>query len=211
MERRKNIVDHVRLFSSQQKNQIDKIFQIKSVIVNALAMIGRQLTKREIELRLNLEDNLCKIRGNPFKLEQLLINLLTNARDALLEKESKTADPYKKKIEISTSCQDNFIILRVTDNGIGLQPNQANQIFRPFYTTKKLGKGTGLGLSIVQEIIEEFGGQKNIKSEYMKGTVFEIQIPLHLEHRHQIDKAGDKQVIKVKRNYRNNNERRQLN
>jgi len=177
IERIKNIVDHVRLFSSQQKNRIEKIFQIKPVIINAVSMIGRQYAKKEIELNLNIENNPGEIKGNPFKLEQLVLNLLANAKDALIEKENKISESFIKKIEISCIRNGNKIILKVSDNGIGLKPDQANRIFSPFYTTKKLGKGTGLGLTIVQEIVEEFGAEKKVRSVYMSGTVFEITLP----------------------------------
>jgi two-component system NtrC family sensor kinase len=196
IDRIKKIVDHVRLFSSQQKNHVESVFEIKPIILNALAMISRQYAKKEIELELDLKDHQSQIKGNPYKLEQLIINLLTNAKDALQEKERRTIEPFKKKIEIMIMSKDNFLVIRIKDNGIGLKQSQTKRIFRPFYTTKKLGKGTGLGLSIVQGIIEEFGGEKKVTSTYMKGTVFEIYIPKHFKNRHATSKkAGRERAV----------------
>ena len=179
IDRIKNIVDHVRVFASQKKNRVERIFQIKPVILDAVSMVSRQYTKNEIEMSVNIKENLGQVSGNPFKLEQLILNLLSNAKDALVEKEYKTAEAYRKKIEITGVRNKNLLILSVSDNGIGLKPEQINRIFNPFYTTKKLGKGTGLGLSIVQEIIDEFSGTKKVSSLYMIGTVVEISLPCY--------------------------------
>jgi signal transduction histidine kinase len=145
-------------------------------ISNALTLLSRQYHKKGIQIDLNLKKNLGLVKGNPYKFEQVVINLLTNAKDAILEKQEKTGE-FSKKIHIETYDENNSIILKVIDNGIGLEKKEKINVFKPFYTTKKLGSGTGLGLSIVYGIIKEMKGIITFDSEIQKGTEIEVRIP----------------------------------
>ena len=109
--------------------------------------------------------------GNPIQLEQVFINLLTNARDAV-------ADARRKAIRISGSVGSAMVEVAFTDTGEGIPPGLEQRIFDPFFTTKQVGKGTGLGLSITYGIIKEHGGTISVVSAPGKGATFLIRVPL---------------------------------
>jgi two-component system NtrC family sensor kinase len=178
IDRIRNIVQHVRIFSSQQKNHVEELFEIKTVIEDALSMIGKQYLKNGITINLELKDKIGQIKGNPYKFEQVVINFMSNAKDALMEKEQKIKEAYTKQIFISTARDENDIIFKIKDNGIGMEAEQKENIFRPFFTTKKLGEGTGLGLSIVYGIIKDMKGSISVESQYYEGTTIEVRIPI---------------------------------
>ena len=200
IERIKQIVDHVRIFSSQQKNHVDKLFTVNTVVDDALSMIGKQCTKHGIAVHLDLKKNTGRVKGNPFKLEQVLINILSNAKDALLAKDNKIRESFDKKITILAYKKENNIIIEIIDNGIGIKPELKDSIFKSFYTTKELGEGTGLGLSIVQGIIKEFKGDISINSEYLKGTTVEIRLPKYVRNLESKNKQLNLKTVKSKTN-----------
>ena len=177
IDRIRNIVTHVRVFSSQQKNHINEYFTTNQVINNALSLVGKQYLKKGIKINLKLKKGIGYLKGNPYRVEQILINLLSNAKDALLEKQNKKKEAFEKIINIYTNTNNNNIILKIEDNGIGMKLDQKKNIFRPFFTTKKLGEGTGLGLSIVFGIVKDMNGSITVNSEIQKGTMVELKFP----------------------------------
>jgi two-component system, NtrC family, sensor kinase len=116
----------------------------------------------------------------PGQLNQVFMNILTNAIDALEEQIKQTNHEFSPTIQISTEVTDkDFVVIRIADNGIGISESVRQRLFDPFFTTKPVGKGTGLGLSIsYQIIVEKHGGQLKCLSEPGKGTEFAIQIPI---------------------------------
>jgi signal transduction histidine kinase len=177
IDRIRNIIDHVRIFASQQKNHIDEYFKTSTVIQNALSLVGKQYLKKGILFQSKLNNRIGQIKGNPYKYEQVVFNLLSNAKDALLEKEKKMNQSFNKEIKIQTYRDNNDIVLKVQDNGIGMSKEQKNNIFNPFYTTKNLGVGTGLGLSIVSGIVKDMNGRILVDSDYNIGTSVQVRIP----------------------------------
>jgi len=177
VDRAKSIIDHVRIFASQQKNAVDEHFKPETVIENALSLIGKQYLKKEIFINLRLNKRVGKVRGNPYKYEQIVFNLLSNAKDALLEKEKQINKTYRKEIDIHIYRDKNEIVLCIKDNGIGMNKEQKVNIFDPFFTTKNLGEGTGLGLSIVFGLVKEMNGRILVTSDYQSGTSVEVCIP----------------------------------
>jgi len=170
----RNIIDHVRAFSRSHDDYILTGFDINSSINNAVSMISEQYKHLAISLNLQLEENLPFIIGNTFKFEQVILNLLSNAKDALLEKKSKQSASFDMFIGIR-SCQENQrVIIEMTDNGSGISKEDIEHIMLPFYTTKDAGKGTGLGLSISYQIIKEMNGTIEIASVISYGTIFKI-------------------------------------
>jgi two-component system NtrC family sensor kinase len=103
-----------------------------------------------------------------------VINLLTNARDALVAKKNKEKDFFEMKIGIKTYQENNAIIVEITDNGSGIPKEEIDKVMLPFYTTKDPGKGTGLGLSICYRIIKEMNGIIEISSNPLNGTKVKI-------------------------------------
>lgn len=170
----RNIIDHVRAFSRSSDDYLFSDFDVNKSIENATSMILEQFKHLEITLNLQLEQKLPSIVGNTFQFEQVIINLLSNAKDALLDKKSRHEDYFDMTIGIKTQHSNQKLIVEVTDNGIGIQNEDRNKIMLPFYTTKEEGKGTGLGLTICYQIIKEMGGIIDISSEEFGGTKVKI-------------------------------------
>jgi C4-dicarboxylate-specific signal transduction histidine kinase len=166
------IINHMRVFTRTTVGDTLLPVSLNSVITNALIFHEQQLRNRNIVLTRELQDNLPFVHGDEIRLEQVVINLLTNARDAL-EKKSV------KKITIKTySTDDKKVVIECRDNGAGIPEHIKNKIFNPFYTTKEPGKGTGLGLSVSKKIIEEHKGIIEAESELGMGAVFRIRLPV---------------------------------
>jgi signal transduction histidine kinase len=118
-----------------------------------------------------LPEEEVSIMGNPIQLEQVFINLLTNARDAL-------AYATRKIITIGCTTQANMVEIRFCDTGAGIPAGLEQRIFDPFFTTKEVGAGTGLGLSITYGIIKEHQGTIVVENCPDEGALFLIQLPL---------------------------------
>lgn len=175
-DRIKKIIEHVRAFSREQSDTLSMAININDAIENSLSLITMQYKNRDIDLKTTLIDNPPKIKGNIYKIEQVILALLSNSKDAILEKSKNKSykDNETKTIEIKTYLADNLLYLEVFDNGIGIDEENQKKIFIPFFTTKEVNKGTGLGLSIVYGIVKEMGGNINIISainEFTKITV----------------------------------------
>ncbi len=173
----REIVDHIRVFSSGQKETVFESFSVSDCVESAISMIQRQYQNHNIELQLKLNYGVPEVLGNPHKVEQVIHNLLSNARDAVEERFEKD-QTFRKKITISTGVEENEVFIEVRDNGIGIPQNKKTDIFLPFVTSKQLGKGTGLGLSISYSLINEMKGRIEVKSRVMDGTSMKVIIPV---------------------------------
>lgn len=175
------IINHIRTFSRSNDGYIRSKFNVNDSIRDGVSMILGQFSHNGIDLVLKLDENIPSVLGNTHKFEQVIINLLINAKDALEEKQ-KSPDPgFKKRIEITTYQENQFVYVEVKDNGIGIHEDLLDKIMLPFFTTKEAGKGTGLGLSISVSIIKEMNGNIEIQSEYNTGTMLQIIIPLEFK------------------------------
>ncbi len=143
---------------------------------SAVSMIGNQYANHHINLQISLADQLPLVLGNPHRLEQVIHNLLSNARDAVEERNEKE-DDYQMQIGIKTSTSGESVFLEVSDNGVGIAVNRKTDIFLPFVTSKQLGKGTGLGLSISYSLIKEMDGRIEVDSQPGKGTRMLVVLP----------------------------------
>jgi PAS domain S-box-containing protein len=179
IERIRNIINHVRVFSRDQDKLVMETVDIKLVVDNALTMVRRQLLDQHVDVRTCLPDQDFYTLGNGYRLEQVLLNLLSNAKYAVEERARKAAssEQYVKLIMISLESEgeDNYIL--VEDNGTGIDEKIIPNIFNPFYTTKSEEKGTGLGLSISYGIIKEMKGTISVESEINKYTRIIIKLP----------------------------------
>lgn len=144
---------------------------LRHVIERALSLMEQQLRLREIEVTVDLGSEEPMVVGNAIQLEQVFINLLTNARDAL-------ADSTRKAIRISgsVSCVATEVVF--ADTGPGIPPGLERRIFDLFFTTKEVGKGTGLGLSIAYGIVKEHGGTISVVSQTGAGATFIVRLPV---------------------------------
>ncbi len=178
IDRIQKIIEHVRLFSRDQENSVVENVLLSTVIKNALSLVSKQLIGKNIEVVKLLPDEPIEILGNMYRLEQVLLNIISNARYAVDEKEKGIVpDTFKRiTIELVKNIPNAEII--VTDNGIGIEPSIQSKVFDPFFTTKSEDKGTGLGLSISYGIIAEMNGKITIDSESGKYTRMIIKLPL---------------------------------
>lgn len=174
-ERIAKIIDHLRDFSRQSKADF-RYLDIREPIENVLLITHQQLLNHGIRLVKNFAPDLPLIRGDANQLEQVFLNLITNAKDAM----EKVAG--KKELTISVALlQHNGwhdIEIAVKDTGIGIPAENVDKIFEPFFSTKEVGKGTGLGLSICYGIIAAHGGRIEVESKINEGTTFRVILPV---------------------------------
>jgi PAS domain S-box-containing protein len=175
------IIDHVRAFSRDHDEFILSSFDINESINNAISMISEQFKHHGIGMSVKLDPNVHPIIGNTYRFEQVILNLLTNAKDALDEKTKSTNIYFEKAITIRSYHDYKTNYVEIKDNGIGVSPQDIDRIMLPFYTTKEVGIGTGLGLSVSFGIIKELNGNIDIESKPNLGTLFRISIPIKQE------------------------------
>lgn len=175
-ERINKIIGHLRTFA-RQSDQTKKELDIKKPLFDVFKLIGEQLIKRKITVETNLEDNLPPILADHNKLEQVFLNIITNARDAIEELKDINSNKKDSKITINGYHQKNIVVIEIIDNGIGIPGKVKEKIFEPFFTTKEVDKGTGLGLSITYGIVREFNGTIEIESKEMQGSKFILKFP----------------------------------
>jgi len=174
----RNIIDHVRAFSRNHDDYVLTAFDINASIENAILMITEQFKHLGIILNLQLEKEIPQIIGNTLKFEQVIVNLLVNAKDAVMDRKSKQEEFSEMIVGIRTYRESQNQIVEITDNGIGISNNDIHNIMLPFYTTKDEGKGTGLGLSICYQIIKEMGGNIDITSDINEGTKVKLVLDI---------------------------------
>jgi len=166
----RNIIDHIRAFSRSHDDYILAEFNINTSIENGISMITEQYKHLGITLDLQLEQQIPQIVGNTYKFEQVIVNLLANAKDAVIERKNKDPEYDNMIVRIRSFQVGPSIIVEIEDNGIGISDDDLDNVILPFYTTKDEGKGTGLGLSICYQIIREMGGTIDIISNISSGT-----------------------------------------
>lgn len=178
VERATGIIRHVRDFARQSEVIKSKI-SVNAPIEDVFKVLGHQIKTHQIELDLDLDPDIPYIMADHNRLEQVFINLVTNAIDAMDEKaEQPQFSGQAKRLQIKTYSENNKVIVRVTDNGIGMSDEVKNKLFEPFFTTKKVGKGTGLGVSISYGIVKDYDGVFDIESQVGQGTTFKLAFPL---------------------------------
>ncbi|MBF0224940.1 MAG: PAS domain S-box protein [Desulfobacterales bacterium] len=176
VDRASKIINHMRQFGRKSEMSMENV-QINEVLKRAFEIFNQQLKLREIEVVWELTENIPLIQSDSTMLEQVFVNLLLNARDAIEEKweNKKSGD---KKITIATKLENKNAIIEICDTGTGIPEAFLDKIFEPFFTTKKVGKGTGLGLSISYGIIKECGGSIKATSKKDEGSCFIINFPI---------------------------------
>lgn len=167
-----------------------KVLDLNDTVAGMLKMLQR-LIGENIELLWKPEANPWDVKMDPSQINQLLANLLVNARDAISTSGRVIIETGKARLDEAfcqmhpDSAPGKYAVLSVSDNGCGMSKETIEHIFEPFFTTKKVGEGTGLGLATVFGIVKQNNGFINVYSECGKGSVFKIYIP-----RHVTDKAG---------------------
>jgi C4-dicarboxylate-specific signal transduction histidine kinase len=177
VERATGVIKHVRDFARQTELVRSKV-NINDPIKDVFKVLGHQLKVHDIDLQLDLDPDLPDILAEHNRLEQVFINLVSNAIDAMDEKSSQTdLQDANKQLSIKSFMEDDRVTVLVVDTGTGMSEEVKNKIIEPFFTTKKVGKGTGLGVSISYGIVKDYGGHIDIESEIGRGTTFKLAFP----------------------------------
>jgi signal transduction histidine kinase len=163
------IIDNLLRFARQERVGFSSV-ELGSIVNDAVAIMRHQLALSGVMLEMNVADGLPRVNGNANQLQQVLMNLVLNAQQAM------NGTPGEVMVEAQPAGDDK-IVIRVRDNGPGIPKENQQRIFEPFFTTKPMGQGTGLGLSVSYGIVQEHKGTIEVQSEVGKGTTFEITLP----------------------------------
>ncbi|PKF62741.1 hypothetical protein CW745_04790 [Psychromonas sp. psych-6C06] len=172
VERIEKIVKQVGSFGRDSEQDNYNVETPASIFESVINIIINQYNQEDVELRQVLPPSLPSIVCNRTQIEQVLVNLLINAKDAVEESDEKV-------VFIKAHDKQGKLYIEVSDTGSGIEPSKLDDIFTPFYTTKALGKGTGLGLSISYSIIHQHKGEFHVSSEMGKGSTFTVILPLN--------------------------------
>lgn len=188
VDRMIDAINNLRIFSRDSSQEIGQRFNINDAVRASIKIMDAQLKYAGIQLTLNLTTGLPDIMGHPHQMEQVVLNLLSNAKDALTNNatnnkhilirtylaQSHTDNSDANPIEKQPTPR---IVLEVQDNGMGIEDKHLPRLFEPFYTTKPVDKGTGIGLSIVFAIVQNHGGHISCVSTKEQPTTFRIDLP----------------------------------
>ena len=178
VDRATRIIDHMRQFARKSDLKLERI-QLNEVLRRAFDIFSQQLKLRSIEVAWEIDPELPKIDADPGRLEQVFINLLINARDAIEERwGAAEAGPGSKRIVIGTRAAGPLVVCEICDTGVGVPAHMTERIFEPFFTTKQAGKGTGLGLSISYGIVKDCRGTIRVRPHPAGGACFVLEFPI---------------------------------
>lgn len=179
VERATAIINHMRALGHTPTG-ICSPLHLNTVVHSALTLFEHQLKAHNISVHTNLDERIPPILGEQIPLEQVLIALINNARDAMDEEATarrQRGQRYEKRLTIDTALVAGRVRLTLTDNGPGISAETQQRIFAPFFTTKGVGKGTGLGLSVSYRIIQQYGGVLEVESCQGAGATFILRFP----------------------------------
>jgi signal transduction histidine kinase len=168
-ERASDILTKIRSFAKKTRVSMQAI-DINQAVAGAIVLASNEVRRKGITLRTHLEDGLAPIMGDQIQLQQVMLNFILNAVDAMAEVEED-----RRQLVVSTGCELDGIGVSVRDMGIGIDPDRADQLFEPFYTTKE--RGMGMGLSICRSIVEAHGGQVRALPNPDAGATFQFVLP----------------------------------
>jgi PAS domain S-box-containing protein len=166
--RSQNIIKNMLEFARTNSSDIRNI-DLNNVVKSTLLIVEKDFAKAGIEIIKDLITISVFIKSNAMQMQQVILNFLLNAKDAM---------PSGGEITIKTEVQSCSYVLSISDTGSGIPPDIVSKIFDPFFTTKEVGKGTGLGLSICYGIVKNLKGEISVESVVGKGTAFYIKFPI---------------------------------
>lgn len=188
---------------SRQQVIAPKVLNLRELVLDLKEMLMRVI-REDVSLKIISEKNIWPIRADANQMEQVLMNLIVNARDAMPDGGTITIEIRNTHLDESYSCRHieiipgDYVLLCVSDTGIGMDKETQERVFEPFFTTKPLGKGTGLGLATVFGIVKQSTGSIIIYSEPGVGTTFKIYFPAFIEKQNesrlQEEKASNKTI-----------------
>ncbi len=198
-ERGSSLTEGLLTFSRKQVLS-PKVLDLNMLIVEQIRMLKR-LIPENIELQFIAGGDLGRVKADPSQVQQVLMNLIINARDAMPNGGKLVIETVNAELDDANSAPAypaqtrKYVMVMVSDNGSGMTAETKSHIFEPFFTTKEQGKGTGLGLAIVLGIVKQSGGQIFVHSEPDLGTTFKIYFPLADEEIQMEDEEGQEQPL----------------
>jgi signal transduction histidine kinase/CheY-like chemotaxis protein len=175
-ERCHKIVHGLLSFARQHPPE-RKVVPLNTMIDGVIELLAYEMRTSNIEVQRDYHESLPKIMGDSHQLQQVVLNLLNNARQAI------EAHQPSGRIRIATRADGSKVKIVIEDNGPGISPENLKKIFNPFFTTKPVGKGTGLGLSLCYGIIREHGGNISAQGAPGKGATFIIELPVYIDEK----------------------------
>ena len=175
------IIGNLMKFSRTEKGE-HSLISVNDVIRKSVAIVDHQLSLKNVRISVELDEDLPAISGNANQLQQVLMNLMINAQQAIGDDGGK--------VGITSFFENETVIIMVLDTGPGVDEDVAAKIFEPFYTTKSAGEGTGLGLSVTYGIIQDHGGDISVERADTGGAKFVIKLPLTTERTIALEKAS---------------------
>ena len=169
------IVQDLLQFARNDKRELVAT-DLADVAQRTVRLVRENFAKASVDIQVHVEPGTPTVRANRSQLQQVLLNLLNNARDAVLARQSG-----QKLVMVRAMPQQGGASIAVRDTGIGILPELADRIFEPFFTTKRARGGTGLGLSISKSIVDSFGGTITVESEPGQGAEFRVWLPAENE------------------------------
>jgi C4-dicarboxylate-specific signal transduction histidine kinase len=180
-DRMVHIINHVRMFAREAGKAETSCVDLNEVVRSGVSLLTAQFKSHGLHLELEMTPCSLPIQVNPYSIEEVILNLLSNSHDALEKKLLQPPPGYLPMVWISTEMDRTgaapVVRLSIRDNGNGIPDGIAEKIFDPFFTTKDPDKGTGLGLSICKSIVEEFDGHIQFSSTEDVSSAFEIDFP----------------------------------
>ncbi|HUV59196.1 MAG TPA: ATP-binding protein [Desulfatiglandales bacterium] len=177
VDRASKVIKHMREFARQSDLTRTEL-NINEPIKDVFKVLGQQLRVHQISVELDLDPHLPYLMADHNRLEQVFINLVTNAMYAMDDKGLRWGNKkWKRLLKIRSFSYDDKVVVTVSDTGKGIPKKIIDKIFEPFFTTREVGQGTGLGMSISYRIISDYGGTIEIESEVDKGTTFTLKFP----------------------------------
>ena len=196
--RAKDMIKQLLAFSRKTDEENNPI-NMAPIIKESMKML-RSAIPTSVEFEQHISDDPCIVMGDAAQINQIIMNLVTNAADAMSEKGGFLEVTLENiNLQEEKSCFDwvlspgAYVRLRMRDTGEGIEPRIMDRIFEPYYTTKEVGKGTGMGLSVIHGIVKRHGGGIRVESELGAGTVFEIYFPA-LEMTAEEEKKPEKEI-----------------
>ena len=178
IHRIRRIIDHVRTFSREQSLEFYEPFDVNDSIRGALSLIQAQYASHSIALDIQLDETtLGPVDGNLHQFEQIVLNLLSNARDAVEERFSRQPE-HAMRIAVRAFRRNGQAVVEIADNGIGIPRKLRDRVFDPFFTTKDPQRGTGLGLSISYGLVHRMHGSIELESRESGGTTIRVSVPV---------------------------------
>ncbi len=174
VKRASDIINRLREFGRNPDFKKAPV-QLNGVVNNVIQIVGQQLALNNIQVKFHLDRQLPTILANANRLEQVIFNLVSNARDAIDQRPDGAAETGKRTITLSTYVENGEVVCSVKDTGAGIAGYARDKIFEPFFTTKEVGKGMGLGLAISYGIVRDYGGIIEAKNNPSGGACFALR------------------------------------